>query len=652
MHGLYAGFSALRASQLGIDVTAENLANANTPGYHRRDVILRERVFSGNHQGYGVDIDTIRRIRSTVTEGLITDNISATGFSSAQLTTLERLESLLVPGDGSIHDRLQSWFGSLHDLSTNADDEALQRLVVERATQLANGINGISAEINRQRSELDRQISAAVGEVNELSEELTELHHQLLRAADGRQSSNALRDRYEQLVNQLAEFVDARPDIENERHHVIRFAGGRALIGQEHRPLEVSSADGQTVVRYAGTDEPLSIGGGKLAGLLSARNELLEEFDSQLQGFTTDLVTAVDSIHSRGVGQSGPFETLSGVRGVQDVDAPLATAGSDFPISSGPLYVSVTDQATGERTLHRVDIDAQTESLRDVAANLNTVANLSAFVSEESGSLTLAALPGYAFDFTGRPETHPDASGITGTSRPELFGLYTGAANDSFTFEAASTGTIGLTDDFFVDVRDSAGNIVNRLQVGKGYEPGSRIAVADGIFVSFSAGTLNAADSATSDVVSEPDSGGLLVGLGLNTFFHGTRPHNIRVSQTIADDPAQLAGSVSGEASDTRNLNKLLSIRDALVASNDTRTLEQFIGDITADIGTQVASSRLILEGHTATGQQLEAQREAVSGVDPNEELVRMMTYQRAFQAASRVIAAVDSTFDDLLTMF
>ena len=652
MLGFQAGLTALRASQVGINVTAQNLANAGTEGYHRRDVIFSERVLHASDRGYGVDIDAIRRIRSTVTESLLTNNISSSAYAGAQLDTLEQIETLMTPGDGSIHDRLQLFFASLQELSSRSDDTALQRLVIERGSQLAAQINAISNEVNRIRNGLDRQIQSAVDDVNDLSIELTDLHRRLFDEKKDTQPANAIRDRYDKLVNQLAEYVDVQPDLLRENHGIVRFASGGGIIGQVAAPLEFTLKDGMAAIRRVGEDDALNFSGGNIGGLLSARNDLLQGFGDELEQFTTDLITAIDSVHATGVGQNGAFEILTGSRNVSDLDAPLSAAEIKFPITGGSLYVRITDVATGEARLEKIEIDPTVDSLRSVAAKLDAISNLETVLSEDSGRLTVAAAPGYEFDFTGRLETSPDPSGIAGTSRPTLSGAYSGDDNDTLTFQVSATGTVGLTPDLFVDVLDGSGNLVRRLNVGDTYEPGSDIEVVDGVSIAFTSGTLVAGDTTTTEIVADADTSGLLVALGVNSFFDGFNANSIGVNPDLLNDPTRFAGSLTGDASDSRNLNRMLGMRDQLVALDGNRTLEQAMSELTAFIGNEVASTRLVLEGLTLTGEQLEAQRESVSGVDPNEELVKMLNYQKSFQAASRLISAINETFDELLRIF
>lgn len=651
MNGLQVGLSALRASQAGIDVSAQNLANANTPGYHRRDLLLQERVLASvSGRGTGVDIDTIRRIRSSVTEGLLTNNISLMAFADARLETLNRIETLISPGDGSVNDRLQGFFLSMHELSSRPGDATLQKLVIERGSQLASQVKSVSQDIRQVRAELDLEIRSIVDEVNNLTQEVASLQTVLLRETKAGSPVNALRDQLERVTNQLAEYIDIESQELNNQHVISRFATGVGVVGHTAPTLKFDIQDGEAVVIREGSDTPLRFSGGKLGGLLSARNDLARGVESDLDQFATDLIRAVDSVHSQGIGRLGSFDVLTGTRDVADPDASLVNAG-DFPITSGPLFIYVTDKTTGESTLNRIDIDANTDSLNDLAASISGITGISGVVRPDSGVLTIAASPDHTFDFTGRVPTRPTISSITGTSDLTLSGAFTGADNDTFTLEAQSGGTVGLTDELFIDVRNNAGELVKRLNVGKGYEPGSDIEVAEGVFVSFAAGTLNGGDAATTDVVSNSDPTGALVALGLNSFFSGSSAHDISVDDSIRANAGRFAASLSGAPSDSRNLNRILQVRDAFVALDGTRTLAQSVADLTSRVGSEVASDSLALEGLGIAQQQLETQRDAVSGVDPNEELVKMMNFQRSFQAASRVIASVEAAYDDLFSI-
>lgn len=648
MNGLLTGLSGLRAAQAGLDITAQNIANSGSEGFNRRDLVLGQKVMSTQSQtGNGVEVEAIRRLRSRVTEELITRNISERGFAEARLETLNSVETLLAPIDGSLRDRLSQFFSSLEELSARSGDRALRRLVVEEGTQLTGQLNRLSSLVQELRYSVDLQIETAVEEFNSLAERAAEFQIDVLQKTNQQESLNVAKDEYERVVNRLADSVDAQIDILQGGASIVRFASGSGVIGQKPPKLQFDIEGDDAVIKIEGRVGNLRIGSGRLGGLLDSRNGILTQFESDLDTIARELAQAIDSVHAEGIGQTGSFETLAGVRGLTDTTVPLSESGSPFPLTDGQLQVYITDTATGVGTLGRVDVDVSVDSLEDVADRLGQIPNVNALINT-SGSLIISTAPGYEFDFTGRVETTPDQSLVTGSSAIRLEGKFGGTENDTWRFEAVGSGQIGQAEGLFVDVRNSEGDLVTRLDLGRGYEPGSRLEIDSGVYATFSPGDLNAGDEFSSDIVGKSDTTGLLVGLGLNTFFAGSGAGNLSVSEALVDDPARFANGVTSEGSDSAVLNKMVAVRKSQISDNGSRTVEQSLGDLTALIGADTESAQGVTDNLQLASDQLFKDREGVSGVDPNEELVRMLAYQRQFQASSTVIATMRTTFDEL----
>ena len=119
------GLSALRAQQLTLSVLGNNLANASTPGYHRQQVDLANRLplREGSFSvGTGVDVVNVRRIRSDAVETALIRNSSEAGFSQQTQDIAAQVESLLTPGDSSIHAALSSFFNRLEKVANAPQD--------------------------------------------------------------------------------------------------------------------------------------------------------------------------------------------------------------------------------------------------------------------------------------------------------------------------------------------------------------------------------------------------------------------------------------------------------------------------------------------------------------------------------------------------
>ncbi len=162
---------------------------------------------------------------------------------------------------------------------------------------------------------------------------------------------------------------------------------------------------------------------------------------------------------------------------------------------------------------------------------------------------------------------------------------------------------------------------------------------------------MTATDTFSTLVTSDSDTTGLLSALGINSLFTGTDPASYALRRDIVDNPDLLATSVTGEPGDARNIAALAALRDAARPALQDRTFVERLADLTADAGLDVQSARSQQEQLVAFGERLQQDRDAVSGVDPNEELLRMLEVERAFQAAARFVTVIDETIAELLNI-
>jgi flagellar hook-associated protein 1 FlgK len=331
------------------------------------------------------------------------------------------------------------------------------------------------------------------------------------------------------------------------------------------------------------------------------------------------------------------------------VDAPLAQANLAFPPQAGSLFIGVTNLSTGQRTLNEIHIDPATQSLQDLAASISAVNHVQAVAETQSKTLTILAQPGYAIDFTGRIASAPDTQAITGTTAVQLGGAYTGSKNDQLTFTVQGSGTVGVTPNLTLSVQDSGGHQLASLNIGQGYSPNSALQVGDGVTVQLASGTVNNGDSFTANVVAQPDTAGILSALGLQSFFQGDSAADVSVQPGLLNDPTQLAASTTGQPGDGSNLARLAALQDSPLLAGGSQTLSQFSAALIGQVGTQVKALTQQQTNQSALSQQLQAQQQSVSGVDPNQELVNMIQAQQAFQMSAHYIDVLNQTLSDLI---
>ncbi len=645
---LYTGLSALTASQRGLDITGENIANASTPGYHRQNLILEPR-WLGGPVGQGVDIDSIARARDQLIERSLTSHQIQTGQNDAELGLLHQLETLFSPGTASLGGRAANLFGRIQQLAARPDDDTQRGAVLAAAQDLAGTLNGLAASVGELRGSSRQSVEDNVEQVNTLARQIAGFNRQIQDALVRGYSPNELKDQRDQALNQMAALVDVRTT-DQPGGMITVVAANLTLVGgaTSARLAVQADAAGLLSLTPEGSTVPLTISGGAITGLIEVHNQTLPAYQQRLDDIARGLAAALDTIQATGLGLDGPPTSALGVRDVSDPAAPLATT-ADLPVQAGDLTVSVTDLSTGQRTLLRLAIDPATQSLQDLATALTTATGgqVTASVTADN-RLQLQAQAGYAFDFAGRLPSAPENVAMGGTSAPTVTGRYTGPDNGTYSFQVVGSGTVGVTAGLALEVRDTASNLVTTLNVGQGYTPGSALAAGNGLTVRLSAGTT-AAGSFDIPVTAEPDTTGVLAALGVNTLFTGSTASDLAVRADLLASPEGLAASRDGGAGDASNLTRLLDVRGQTLLSG--QTLEELSADLVGDVGQGVRDREDQQSALMSLGQELFSRQQAISGVDPNEEIANMLQYQRMFQMAARFIDAVNTTLDSLVSI-
>ncbi len=651
MFNFSIGVTALDTAQQGIDLTGQNLANINTPGYHRQ-TLTQAQLVDGNFNN-GVQVLNVVRNVDQLAETAYTNNLYQSASTNAQLDPLQTVQTALSTGTGSLSDLIGQFYNQVTQLTADPSSAAQQNVVVTSLGNLTNQFNSVATQLGTTQTSVGTQITNAVAQVNQITPQIATLNQQIAQQTVAGQEPNALIDQRDQLINQLAGYVDVRTV--NQPNGVVNVigAGEPLVVSNISTQLQyTTSSTGQAVITPQGSTAPVTLQGGSLQGLLQVYNQTIPGYESSLNTLASSFAQGVDAVQATGLSTSGPLTLVSGTRPVTSTTAPLSSAGTEFPVQAGILDISVTNQSTGVITQDQVSINPATQSLQDVANAITsaTGGQVQGSINTSTNTLQLQAQAGYSFDFAGRPPTAPTSSTLTGTTTPSLGGVYTGASNDSYTFTVSGSGTVGTTAGLSLNVTDGAGNTVQTLNIGSGYTPGTPLTVADGVTVQLSAGTATGG-SFTYPVTSKPDTSGILVALGVNTALTGNSALSLAVNPSLSSDPASLAVSKTGEPGDTSNLQNLAATRDQLNLSGGTQTFEQYYSGIVSNVGSAVQTLQTQQTAQTNLSTQLDAQAQSVSGVNSDQELTNLLQYQKAYQLAAQYISTVNSTLDSLLAI-
>ena len=157
-------------------------------------------------------------------------------------------------------------------------------------------------------------------------------------------------------------------------------------------------------------------------------------------------------------------------------------------------------------------------------------------------------------------------------------------------------------------------------------------------------------DSPGQDLTFADDTSGVLAALGVGGFFTGSSAADVKVSSAL-DDPRRLALSRNGRPGDNATATKIAALQDSGLASFGGGSITQSYQALVYDVSSHAAAARNDADAAASVQDTLSAQREALSGVSLDEEAVTLLRYQRSYQGAARVIAAVDEMFQTILQL-
>jgi flagellar hook-associated protein 1 FlgK len=465
---LQIGRSAIVASQAAMQVAGNNMANAATKGFHRRTVHLAgardEIIVAGAFAGTGVQLQAIRREVDTALQSRFRDAVSQEQqalIDQRFLTALETLQNELT--DNDLSSALSDFFNSFSELANNPEDHAVRSLVVEHGLALADRIAGLGAGYQDTLNEIDRTLGTSIISANDLLDRIATLNAQITQTEQGLSEAGNLRDQRDALIDELAEFVDVTV-LEQESGAVDVLVGSIPVIlagvsrGLELR-IETEEDELEVSVRVAADGTELQIGSGRVAGLLRQREDAIQPAIDDLDTFARQMIFQVNRLHSQGQGRSG-FDSVEGTYLIDDTTTNLNAidTGLEYTIDNGSFFVHVTNQATGVRTSHQINVDGNAMSLDDLIDEINVVVGVPNVTAATGlgNVFTLTAATGYEVSFSD------DTSGALAA-----LGL-----NTFFTGQTAAT----------MGVNQAVENDPNLVAAGAGHVAGSNdtaLAIAD-----------------------------------------------------------------------------------------------------------------------------------------------------------------------------
>ena len=318
--------SGLDAQQTAMDTIAQNLANANTPGYISETPNI---VTSAGSDALGIG-DGVRTIGiSQTSDGLLAANAQQTQGSLSQSTALQQVlmgaqAVFPEPSASGLSADLSSFWQSWDAVDQNPSALAPRTEVIDLAQNLCTDLQQASVQLTNLQSNAQSQLGTLVGEANTLLGQVANLNTQIVATEGSGAPANALIDQRNQVMNQLAQDIGAVGRPQPDGTLTVSVGGITLVQGTWSDTLSAQGAPGgmSLVARSSGASIPASAG--QAAGLLAGLNQYLPSYQSQLDTVANDLASTVNT--QLAAGWTAPGATGSG--------APPAS-GAGYPLFTG-----------------------------------------------------------------------------------------------------------------------------------------------------------------------------------------------------------------------------------------------------------------------------------------------------------------------------
>jgi flagellar hook-associated protein 1 FlgK len=625
------GKRGLVATTQGLQTIGHNMSNQSVEGYSRQRVEMvaspplyepqLNREETPGQIGQGVEVARVERIKDMLLEGRIVSEQNVQGYWDSRDKYILMMEQVYnEPTDHSVRALLDKFWGAWQDLSLNPTEIASRRSVLENGKALVDGIHSRYRGLKGVRDMLEGDVQGSVTQVNELTKQIADLNKQIVKSQALGDNPNDLLDRRDLLVGKLSTLIDITIRTNDPAGEFVVTTGGMHIVQGAHHEVIALQADkaneGYSVPVWQDTRQAAIFRGGKIASLMEMRDGDARQEIQGLDLMAVNFTDLVNEVHRRGFGLNGekgmdffverPFVTnVSGNydskgTGAFDSTRVFRVTGTNTLQAKEQIGLAGTMTLPGRQGNVSVDYRA-TDTVEDIITRINLSGSEVVARLNSEGKLSLKATP------------------AADTANPDFVirGL-----EDSGQFLVGYSGILN----------------------GSGPAGAYTWQKADAVQALRQPGTALGGAAAAGTAAQNPPGADFAVA----PLAHPAAW--IEVNPKLALDPGSVAaasgsdGKSAGVGDGTAAL-AIAQLRTTPVMVGVTSTFDSYFADRVAGIGLKGEEAGRSMDTARLVMKDLTDLRESISGVNMDEELSTMITYQNGYAAIARFV----STFDGLL---
>lgn len=402
--GLSSAITGLNAHRKRIDIISQNIANVETPGYHRQTAELsslgsgRSGLFSGPAGGNGGVEASVSRRWDQILDTNAKNERSRSSSLEAQAAAMTSIETNIGSlSGGGLGDRLTELFNGFDDLANNPKDLAVRNVVLGNADSVASALNLEAATIDNEHESAVQRATVFVDQVNSLAASIAQLDSDITAGVASGNDPNGLIDNRDRLATELAGLTDLNVGYEMDGQIRLSLNGHNLVSDGQFRPVQLVSVGDPALAplgyqRYeiqSDSGRTLDLRGGAIHGTLIAANDLVPQQRRALDDVANSIAASVNALHAGGTG-------LDGSTGNNLFD-PTSTTAHTFAVSADvvgePLKLAASDGSGAlDNSVASAIADLATDPTGPAAEHAEMLAGLGNRVRLLNNSAETAAL--------------------------------------------------------------------------------------------------------------------------------------------------------------------------------------------------------------------------------------------------------------------
>lgn len=366
--GLNIGLTSLQTQRRGLELAAQNVANANTDGYSRQRLDLESigapstpafwSKFDGD--GSGVQVADVARFRDQFMEiqaALEHGSMANLDVGSTKMQAIQQLFN--EPSDTGLAKQMSDFWAGWDDVANNPGDTAARTQLLNRASTLASSINTINAQLAQLKANTTSELGATAQQINTTADQIAQLNQSIKTDSIAGLAVNDLLDKRDLLANKLAEMTGG--SIRSTQFGQVNVVVGGTSIVQEGtaQHIQLDTSGSPTVLRWVNDNSIVNVTSGKIGGELNTINTTIPSYVNQLNTVATTMRDEVNNLHGTITGsigtsaqdQSGSGNLMFDVSLDGGAFASVTVAGADWSGAGGAAALQTALQNALNATL-------------------------------------------------------------------------------------------------------------------------------------------------------------------------------------------------------------------------------------------------------------------------------------------------------------